>query len=172
MPDKYFLTTPLYYVNSKPHVGHAYTQIAADALARSMRLRGKKVLFLTGTDEHGQKVDKAAQAAHLPPKEFTDRISETFRSLWATLNIQYDDFIRTTEIRHVEAVQTVWGKLHAAEEIYKSKYSGYYCTPDETFFSDRQIVFEGAQAMCPDCKRPVERIEEENYFLKISKNQA
>src|SRR3989338_603014 len=114
--DKYYLTTPLYYVNSKPHIGHAYTEIAADALARYHRIVGREGLFLTGTDEHGQKAAKAASDAGLSPGEFTDKISGTFKDLWRTLNISYDDFIRTTEPRHVAAVQAVWRKLEAAGE--------------------------------------------------------
>ncbi len=172
MPDKYYLTTPLYYVNARPHIGHSYTEIAADTLARFNRLVGKEVLFLTGTDEHGQKIDKAAQAAGLPPQEFTDKISQTFRDLWKTLNIEYDDFIRTTEPRHVKAVQAVWNDLSKRGEIYKDTYTGFYCTPDESFFTDRQVLTENGQTVCPDCKRPVDKIEEENFFLKISEYQT
>lgn len=170
---KCYLTTPLYYVNSRPHIGHSYTNIAADALARFMRLKlgRENVYFLTGTDEHGQKIDKAAQAAGLPPQEFTDKISQTFRDLWATLSIDYDDFIRTTEPRHIKAVQAVWKALEAKKEIYKDTYSGFYCTPDESFFNPTQVLNENGQVLCPDCKRPVDKIEEENYFLRISKYQ-
>ncbi len=173
MPDKYYLTTPLYYVNSRPHIGHSYTNIAADTLARFKRLElGKEnVFFLTGTDEHGQKIDKAAQAAGLPPQEFTDKISQTFRDLWKTLTIDYDDFIRTTEPRHIQAVQAVWKGLEAKDEIYKDAYSGFYCTPCENFWRESQLLVEKGQNLCPDCKRPVEKIEEENFFLKISKYQ-
>ncbi len=174
MPEKYYLTTPLYYVNSKPHIGHSYTEIAADALARFQQLRlGKEnVYFLTGTDEHGQKVDKAAQASGMTPRDFTDKMSGTFRDLWKTLHISYDDFIRTTEPRHVGAVQAVWKALHANGEIYKDTYRGLYCTPCESFWLESQVLRENGQVLCPDCKRPVETLEEENYFLKLSKHQA
>jgi len=170
--EKYYLTTPLYYVNSRPHIGHSYTNIAADTLARFQRLTGHEVLFLTGTDEHGQKIDKAAKEAGLTPKDFTDKISETFKDLWTILNISYDDYIRTTEPRHIQAVQAVWKKLFAAGEIYKASYSGWYCTPDETFWTEGQVLNENGQKLCPDCRRPVEHLEEENYFFKISKYQS
>jgi methionyl-tRNA synthetase len=168
MRDKYYLTTPLYYVNSKPHIGHSYTNIATDALARYRKLLKNDVYFLTGTDEHGQKIDKAATAAGMKPKEFTDRISGTFRDLWSVLNIHYDDFIRTTEDRHIRAVQAVWRDLEKKGRLYKAGYQGWYCTPDETFFTEGQVVHENGATLCPDCKRPVEKIEEENYFLKMS----
>ncbi|MGH7198250.1 MAG: methionine--tRNA ligase [Candidatus Omnitrophota bacterium] len=174
MSGKYFLTTPLYYVNSKPHIGHSYTEIAADALSRFMRLTGKEVLFLTGTDEHGQKIARAAAAAGMEPQPFTDKMSDTFRTLWKTLNISYDDFIRTTEARHREAVRRVWTELEKKGEIYAAAYSGYYCTPCETFLTDeavREQEARGEAVVCPDCKRPVEKLEETNYFFKISTYQ-
>ena len=160
MNPKYYLTTPLYYVNSKPHIGHSYTEIAADTLARFKRLQGIQVLFLTGTDEHGQKVDKAATQAGMTPKEFTDKISLSFRELWKTLNISYDDFIRTTEKRHFQAVQEVWKRLYEKDEIYKDTYRGLYCTPCESFWLESQVLKENGELLCPDCKRPVEKIEE------------
>lgn len=168
MTEKYYLTTPLYYVNSRPHIGHSYTNIAADALARWQRLAGREVLFLTGTDEHGQKINKAAREAGMEPQAFTDKISLTFRELWKTLDVRYDDFIRTTEPRHKAAVAAVWRALEKKGRLYKAAYVGWYCTPDETFFSDGQVVREEGKTLCPDCKRPVDRIEEENYFLKMS----
>lgn len=172
MPKKFYLTTPLYYVNSKPHIGHSYTQIAADTLARFRRLEGKDVLFLTGTDEHGQKVAKASAEAKLSPQEFTDQIVGSFKELWRTLSISYDDFIRTTEERHVRAVQAVWLKLAEKNQIYKDTYSGFYCTPCETFWTDRQVSVENGQSLCADCRRPLDQIVEENYFLKLSTHQA
>ncbi|MBI3252289.1 MAG: methionine--tRNA ligase [Candidatus Omnitrophica bacterium] len=168
MPEKYYLTTPLYYVNAKPHIGHSYTNIAADALARFMRLSGKEVLFLTGTDEHGQKIDKAAQTAGLAPQEFVDKMSLTFKELWKKLNISHDDFIRTTEPRHMKAVGAVWKELEKRGRLYRAAYSGWYCTPDETFWTEGQVAREDGRERCPECKRPVERLEEENYFLKMS----
>ncbi len=172
MSKKFYLTTPLYYVNSKPHIGHSYTQIAADTLARFRRLEGKEVFFLTGTDEHGQKVAKASAEAKLSPKAFTDNIVGSFKELWQTLAISYDDFIRTTEERHVRAVQAVWLKLTEKNEIYKDTYSGFYCTPCETFWTDRQVLVENGQSLCSDCRRPLEQIVEENYFLKLSTHQT
>ena len=168
MPNKFYLTTPLYYVNSKPHIGHAYTEIACDVLARFARLSGKEVLFLTGTDEYDQKVAKAAEAAGFSPQEFTDRISQTFRDLWVTLNISEHDFIRTTEKRHSDAVQAVWRDLGRRGRLYKAVYSGWYCTPDETFWTEGQVLLENGKTLCPDCKRPADRLEEENFFLKMS----
>ncbi len=171
MSEKYYLTTPLYYVNSKPHIGHSYTNIAADALVRFQRLRlgREKVYFLTGTDEHGQKIDKAAQLAGKTPQEYTDAIAETFNQLWKTLNIADYDFIRTTQDRHVETVLAVWRRLNDNGQIYKAKYKGYYCVPDETFYTEDVV---DAEKLCPDCRRPLEYIEEENYFLKMSDKRA
>ena len=172
---KFYLTTPLYYVNSKPHIGHSYTNIAADALARFRRLEDREVLFLTGTDEHGQKVDKAAVQAGRVPKEFTDQMSLSFKDLWKTLNISYDDFIRTTETRHKNSVCRVWIELQKKGDIYTATYKGYYCTPCETFLTDemvRQQVAAGQAIVCPDCKRPAEAIEESNFFFKLSKYQG
>lgn len=173
MPGKYYLTTPLYYVNSKPHIGHSYTEIAADVLARWHRMNGKEVLFLTGTDEHGQKIDKAAQAAGMTPKEFTDKISATFRELWDKLNIVDYKFIRTTDKYHIEAVQEVWRELDKKGKLYKHTYSGWYCVPDETFVTDGLIesYAPDGKALCPDCKRPMEMINEDNYFFKLSEYQ-
>ncbi len=174
MPGKYFLTTPLYYVNSRPHLGHAYTEIAADTLARWHKLRGDTVFFLTGTDEHGQKISRAAQAAGMEPQAFADQYSNTFRDLWGKLDVRYDDFIRTTEPRHREAVRKVWIELEKKGELYTSAYKGFYCTPCETFLTEeyvRQVKSEGKPVNCPDCSRPAEEIEETNYFFKLSKYQ-
>ncbi|MEI8345456.1 MAG: methionine--tRNA ligase, partial [Candidatus Omnitrophota bacterium] len=168
----FYVTTPIYYVNAKPHIGHAYTSIAADALARYHRLCGKRVLALTGTDEHGQKVAKAAAEASVTPREFTDRISATFRDLWTEFGLSFDDFIRTTEPRHRSAVEKFWKLLDERGQIYKALYRGWYCTPCETFFTERQVLAEAGAKVCPDCKRPVEQIEEENFFLKTSQYQA
>ena len=170
---KYYLTTPLYYVNSRPHIGHSYTNIASDALARFHRLQGDEVKFLTGTDEHGQKIDKAAQAAGMAPQEFTDQISQTFRDLWGTLNISYDDFIRTTEPRHKKAVQCVWAQLKDKEiggqkVLYSNTYDGWYCVSCETFVAEGTADPAGGSPLCPDCKRPLERMKEETYFFKMS----
>ncbi len=168
MKTKFYITTPIYYVNASPHIGHAYTTIAADCLARYYRGQGHDVHFLTGTDEHGQKIQKAAAQHGLSPQEFTDRISPKFQQLWKTLDISNDDFIRTTEPRHIAGVQKFWEVLQARDEIYEGEYGGWYCVPDETFWMESQLV----GGKCPDCGRPVEFIKEKNYFFKLSKYQG
>ncbi|MFH1269709.1 MAG: methionine--tRNA ligase [Candidatus Omnitrophota bacterium] len=169
MNKKFYITTPLYYVNASPHIGHSYTNIAADALARYMRKRNGKegVWFLTGTDEHGQKIQRAAEAEKLEPQEFSDKTVLTFKNLWKELNISYDDFIRTTEERHTSFVQRVLEILHKKGDIYEAKYEGWYCTPCETFWTEMQVQDQS----CPDCKRPLEKITETNYFFKLSQYQ-
>ncbi len=169
--SKFYLTTPLYYVNAKPHIGHAYTEIAADVLARYYRAKGSEVLFLTGTDEHGQKIDRAAREAGMEPKAFTDKMSATFGDLWKILNIDTYEFIRTTEPRHVRAVQAVWRDLEKKGEVYKGSYTGWYCTPDENFWLESQVLRAEGKVLCPDCRRPLEKIEEENFFFKLSGHQ-
>ncbi|MEW5746004.1 MAG: methionine--tRNA ligase [Nitrospirota bacterium] len=164
---KYYVTTPIYYVNDIPHIGHAYTTIAADVLARYHRLRGDAVFFLTGTDEHGQKVEKAAKDRGKTPKEHADSMVPNFKDLWATLNISNDAFIRTTDPEHVRTVQGLMQKLFDTGEIEKRGYSGWYCVPDERFWTEKDLV----EGNCPDCGRPVEHIHEENYFFLMSKYQ-
>jgi methionyl-tRNA synthetase len=164
---KFYVTTPIYYVNDVPHIGHAYTTIAADILARYHRLRGYDVFFLTGTDEHGQKVEKAAQSKGLSPKEHADIMVENFSALWKSLNISNDAFIRTTDSGHISVVQKMLQKLYESGEIEKRSYSGWYCTPDERFWTEKDVL----DGNCPDCGRPVEHIEEENYFFLMSKYQ-
>lgn len=164
--DTYYITTPIYYVNDKPHLGHAYTSVACDALARFMRLDGAEVKFLTGTDEHGQKVEKSAAAAGVPPKEFVDEVSEHFRHMNEVLQLTNDDFIRTTEARHIKAAQAVWKRLEAAGDIYLGSYAGWYSVRDEAFYAESELV---------DGKAPsgstVEWVEEPSYFFKLSKYQ-
>jgi len=167
MSKKFYITTPLYYVNAKPHIGHSYTNIASDCIARYKRLKGYEVFFLTGTDEHGQKVAQAARSANLSPEAFAEQIAPRFIELWKKLNISYDDFIRTTEKRHYEAVQEALKVLFKKKDIYLGKYEGWYCTPCETFWPQMQTK----DSLCPDCRRPVERISEENYFFKMSRYQ-
>jgi methionyl-tRNA synthetase len=169
MAKKFYITTPLYYVNASPHIGHSYTNIAADCIARYMRrvLGERNVWFLTGTDEHGQKIQRAAEAAKLEPQDFADRTVLQFKDLWKALNIFYDDFIRTTEERHVKTVQRVLEILYAKKQIYSAKYEGWYCTPCETFWTETQAQDQN----CPDCKRTLEKISETNYFLKLSEHQ-
>ena len=167
MRNKFFITTPIYYVNDIPHIGHAYTTVAADILARYNRVKGKKVFFLTGADEHGQKVEKAAQEKSRSPKEHADLMVENYKTLWSKLDIKNDVFIRTTDSEHVKTVQSLLQKLWEKGEIEKRLYSGWYCIPDERFWTDKEVV----TGNCPDCKRPVERITEENYFFLMSKYQ-
>lgn len=167
MREKFFVTTPIYYVNDVPHIGHAYTTIAADLLARYNRLKGKEVFFLTGTDEHGQKVEKAASERNKSPKEHSDIMVENFKNLWKKLNVSNNAFIRTTDECHKNIVQEILQKLYKDGEIVKRKYSGYYCTPDERFWTEKEVI----EGKCPDCKRPVENIEEENYFFLMSQYQ-
>jgi methionyl-tRNA synthetase len=162
MPDKFYLTTPIYYVNARPHIGHAYTTVVADAIARRERSLGIDTWFLTGTDEHGQKIERSAQAAGCTPQEFADRVSAEFRGLWDRMGLTYDDFIRTTEPRHQKAVQNLFALLRDRGFIYKGSYTGQYCVFDEAFVE----VPPGAP--CPDCGRPTETISEENYFFKLS----
>jgi len=166
---KFYITTPLYYINAEPHIGHSYTNIAADCLARYMRqLYGEEsVYLLTGTDEHGQKIKKAAQQAGKDPKEFADTVVEQFKHLWKVLDISYNDFIRTTEQRHINTVKRVLEILYRKGDIYLAKYEGWYCTPCETFWPSSQVSKE----QCPDCQRPVERVKEKNYFFRLSKYQ-
>ena len=171
---KFYITTPLYYVNASPHLGHSYTNIAADCLARNMRRRltEENVWFLTGTDEHGQKIQRAADQAGLSPQKFTDKMVLQFKNLWQGLNISYNDFIRTTEERHIITVQTILDILRRKGDIYASKYEGWYCIPCETFWQETEITAAGSQKLvCRDCQRPLEKIQEENYFFCLSKYQ-
>jgi methionyl-tRNA synthetase len=167
MTKKFYITTPIYYVNDVPHIGHAYTTIAADVLARYHRLRGDAVFFLTGTDEHGQKVAKAAEGRRLTPKAHADGMTVNFRRLWEKLEITNDAFIRTTDKEHVAVVQELLQKLYDKGEIERRTYEGWYCTPDERFWTEKEIV----EGQCPDCGRPVERISESNYFFLMSRYQ-
>ncbi|MBI5198522.1 MAG: methionine--tRNA ligase [Nitrospirae bacterium] len=168
MKKKYYLTTPIYYVNDIPHIGHAYTTVAADVLARYKRMLGYDTLFLTGTDEHGQKVEKSALISGETPQIFTDRIVKRFKDLWLRLNISYDDFIRTTEERHKKAVTDLFLKIKANGDIYKGEYEDWYCIPCESFFTDLQLK----EGKCPDCNRTVEKLKEESYFFRMSKYQG
>jgi methionyl-tRNA synthetase len=168
MPKKFYITTPIYYVNDVPHIGHAYTTIAADTMARYHRLKGDAVFFLTGTDEHGQKVEKAAQERGKTPKAHADLLSENFKRLWKKLEISNDAFIRTTDAEHVAVVQELLQKLFDRGEIERRTYEGWYCTPDERFWTEKEIV----EGKCPDCGRPVERIMEDNYFFLMSRYQG
>ncbi|MBQ9988233.1 MAG: methionine--tRNA ligase [Clostridia bacterium] len=161
----FYITTPIYYPSDKLHIGHSYTTVAADALARYKRLTGYDVMFLTGTDEHGQKIARRAEEAGVTPKEYVDEIVAGIRSLWAEMDISFDDFIRTTEPRHEQAVQKIFQRLYDQGDIYKGEYEGWYCAPCEAFWLERQLK----DGCCPDCGRPVERTKEESYFFRLSK---
>lgn len=164
---KFYITTPIYYPSDKLHIGNTYTTVAADAVARFKRLSGYDVMFLTGTDEHGQKIQRKAEEKGVTPKEFVDVIVAGIKDLWKMMNISYDKFIRTTDDYHVRGVQKVVEKLYEQGDIYKGYYEGWYCTPCETFFTEKQLV----DGKCPDCGRPVEWTKEEAYFFKLSKYQ-
>ncbi len=160
----YYVTTPIYYVNDVPHIGHAYTTVATDALARYKRLKGFDVHFLTGTDEHGMKVEKSAKEAGITPKELADSVVTRFEDISKLLNISNDDFIRTTDERHKESVRHIWETVKANGDIYLGHYEDWYCTPCETFLTESQLVNE----KCPECHRDVEKLKEESYFFKLS----
>ncbi|MDR1874673.1 MAG: methionine--tRNA ligase [Synergistaceae bacterium] len=162
----FYITTPIYYVNDIPHIGHAYTTIACDVMSRYMRMKGCDVRFLTGTDEHGQKVQAAAEAKGMTPQELVDKIHVNFRELWKVLNISNDDFIRTTEDRHIRAVQAMFKKLMDQGDIYKGNYEGWYCVPCETYVPESGM---GSNRTCPDCGRPLITMKEESYFFRASK---
>ena len=163
---KFYITTPIYYVNARPHIGHAYTTIACDAVARRKRQLGIDTFFLTGTDEHGQKIERAAQAAGIAPQQLTDEVSAAFQGLWKRMGITNDDYIRTTEPRHKQGVQALFRQLRDKGFIYKDSYEGQYCVFDEMF-----VDAVGAGAPCPECGRPTETLKEENYFFKLSEFQ-
>ncbi|WP_033826361.1 methionine--tRNA ligase [Bacillus andreraoultii] len=161
----FYLTTPIYYPSGNLHIGHAYTTVAADAISRYKRLQGYDVMFLTGTDEHGQKIQRKAEEKGVTPKEYVDEIVAGIQDLWSKLDISYDDFIRTTEDRHVKVVERIFAQLVEQGDIYLDQYEGWYCTPCESFFTERQLV----NGNCPDCGRSVEKVKEESYFFKMSK---
>ncbi|NLI91713.1 MAG: methionine--tRNA ligase [Peptococcaceae bacterium] len=166
---KYYITTPIYYPNSSPHIGTAYTTIAADAMARLRRMKGDDVYFLTGTDENAQKIVRTAENAGVDPHTYVDGIVKRFRELWELLQISNDDFIRTTEDRHAKVVQYIFNRLYEQGDIYKSEYEGWYCTPCETFWTENKLV--DGKCPNPDCGREVELLKEESYFFKMSKYQ-
>ena len=166
-PKRFYITTPIYYPSANLHIGHAYCTVMADTMTRYKRMQGYETYFLTGSDEHGQKIERVAKAEGVTPIEYTDKIVATFQALWERLLISNDDFIRTTQPRHMEVVQKIFQTIYEKGDIYKSEYEGHYCTPCETFFTERQLV----DGNCPDCGRPTELIKEESYFFKMSKYQ-
>ena len=161
----FYITTPIYYPSDKLHIGHSYTTVAADAIARYKRMTGYDVYFLTGSDEHGQKIERKAKAKGITPKQYVDEIVASFKDLWKLMCISNDGFVRTTDDYHVKAVQKIFRKLYEQGDIYKSAYEGWYCTPCESFWLERQLK----DGCCPDCGRPVEKVKEESYFFKMSK---
>lgn len=161
----YYITTPIYYPSSNLHIGHTYCTVMADAMARFKRLSGYDVRFLTGTDEHGQKIQTLADARGIPPQQYVDEIVDGIKKLWETMEISYDDFIRTTEPRHVKRVQQIFMQIYENGDIYKGEYEGLYCTPCESFWTESQLV----NGCCPDCGRPVQAAKEEAYFFRLSK---
>jgi methionyl-tRNA synthetase len=163
MIKMFYITTPIYYVNARPHIGHAYTTIACDTIARRQRMMGLDTYFLTGTDEHGQKIERAAQAAGKTPQQLTNQVSAEFRGLWDRMGLSYDDFIRTTSERHKQGVQALWRRMAENGYIYKGHYRGQYCVFDELY-----VDAVGPGAPCPECGRPTETVAEENYFFKLS----
>jgi methionyl-tRNA synthetase len=163
MNKKFYITTPIYYVNARPHIGHAYTTIACDTIARRQRMLGADTYFLTGTDEHGQKIERAAQAAGKTPQQFADEVSAQFRALWERMGITNDDFIRTTEERHIKRMQELFRRIRDNGHIYKGTYTGQYCVFDELY-----VDAVGQGAPCPECGRPTETVKEENYFFRLS----
>jgi methionyl-tRNA synthetase len=167
MKNTFYITTPIYYVNDVPHIGHAYTTIAADVLARYHRLLGHDVFFLTGLDEHGQKVQQAAAKSGIDPQAHCDRLAPQFQNLWKKLNISNDAFIRTTDAEHKAVVQQKLQQLFDQKLIYRADYTGWYCTFDERFWTEKDVT----DGLCPDCKRPVERLSESNYFFKMGQYQ-
>ena len=165
--ENFYVTTPIYYVNDKPHIGHAYTTILADVLARYHRSLGEDTFFLTGTDEHGQKVQKAAEKRHMDPKQHCDETVVRFQELWRKLGITNDRFIRTTEEYHKKVVREILQELYDRGEIYKAEYTGWYCVGDERFFTEKDLV----DGKCPECGREVSAIKESNYFFRMSNYQ-
>src|SRR5919197_540505 len=163
MGEKFYITTPIYYVNARPHIGHAYTTIVCDAMARRQRMLGSDTFFLTGTDEHGQKIERSAAEAGVSPQQLTDLIAGKFRGLWDRMKISYNDFVRTTEERHKRGVQEMFRRIRDNGYIYKGSYSGQYCVFDELY-----VDAAGPGAPCPECGRPTETVSEENYFFKLS----
>ena len=166
----FYITTPIYYASGNIHIGHTYCCVCADTIARYKRLAGYNVRFRTGSDEHGQKIQQKAEAAGLEPKAYVDKIAQSFKDVWKALDISYDWYVRTTDTYHTELVQKVFTELLEKGDIYLGEYKGWYCTPDETFWSDSQVVVdEKGNHFCPDCHRPVHRDSEKAYFLNVKK---
>ena len=168
---KFYITTPIYYPSGNMHIGHTYTTVAADTMTRFKKMTGYDTYFLTGTDEHGQKIERKAADAGVTPKQYVDAIVAETKNLWKLMNIEYDDFIRTTDERHEKIVQKIFKKFYDQGDIYKSAYEGYYCTPCESFWTPTQLIEKDGVKVCPDCGRPCELAKEESYFFRMSKYQ-
>ena len=174
MPDKkqtYYITTPIYYPSGNMHIGHTYTTVAADTMTRFKKMQGYDAYFLTGTDEHGQKIERKAAEKGVTPKEYVDEIVANTKELWKLMEVEYNDFIRTTDERHEKVVQKIFRKFYEQGDIYKAEYEGLYCTPCESFWTATQVVEKDGVKCCPDCGRPVEPMHEESYFFRMSKYQ-
>ena len=169
--QKFYITTPIYYPSGNMHIGHTYTTVAADTMTRFKKMTGYDAYFLTGTDEHGQKIETKAAEAGVTPKQFVDKIVAETKDLWKLMNIEYDDFIRTTDERHEKVVQKIFKQFYDQGDIYKSEYEGMYCTPCESFWTPSQLVEKDGVQVCPDCGRPCEKAHEESYFFRMSKYQ-
>ncbi len=167
MTDPFYITTPIYYVNARPHLGHAYTTLVADVACRFHAMCGQDTFLLTGTDEHGDKIVRAARAENLSPREYADKISRLFKDLWPELRVDYSHFIRTTDPGHVAIVKQILQKIYDQGDIYFSEYEGLYCFGCERFYTERELV----DGMCPDHQQAPERIKESNYFFKMSRYQ-
>ena len=163
---RFYITTPIYYPSGNPHIGHAYCTTMCDVFARYKRMRHFECYFLTGTDEHGLKIEKNAEKAGVTPQKYVDDITNVFTKLWEAMKISNDDFIRTTQDRHIKVVQDAFTKMYKNDDIYLGKYEGWYCTPCESFWTETQV---GEQHLCPDCGRPVEKATEESFFFKTQK---
>src|ERR1019366_7271564 len=168
MADTFYVTTPIYYVNAVPHLGTFYTTTVADAFARYHRARGHETYFLTGTDEHGQKIERIASEKNQSPKDYCDGIVAKFKDVWKQAGISFDRFIRTTDLDHVASVEAMWKRMQAKGDIYKADYDGMYCVGCEGWKTEEEVVEEDGVKVCPIHKRPVERVREENYFFKLS----
>ena len=167
MKEKFYITTAIAYTSKKPHIGNSYEVVLTDAIARFKRMQGYDVFFLTGTDEHGQKIEEIAKESGVTPKEHVDMVAGQIKDICDTLNTTYDKFIRTTDADHEKVVQKIFNKLYEQGDIYKSEYEGWYCTPCESFWTETQLI----DGKCPDCGREVKKTKEEAYFLKLSKYQ-
>ena len=167
MKEKFYITTAIFYASQKPHIGNTYEVVMADAIARYKRMRGYDVYFLTGTDEHGLKIQEAAEKAGVEPQRFVDGVTGELKQIWDKFGISYDGFIRTTDEQHCKAVQKIFKKLYEQGDIYKGTYEGWYCTPDESFWTPAQLV----DGKCPECGREVIKANEDAYFLKLTKYQ-